>query len=109
MHDNLKLYMNKKKKATIDNMTIWYCKILIRKVEKLNAMEPDRSFSLDYIYWNTLKKQHLIQCQFLPEDQIITVIDNEMGKSDQLVCIRYKNQNVFAFKVWKVSVTSRKF
>ena len=28
--------------------------------------------------------QHLIQCQFLPEDQIIPVIDNEMDKSDQL-------------------------
>ena len=27
--------------------------------------------------------QHLIQCQFLPEDQIIPLIDNEMDKSDQ--------------------------
>ena len=40
--------------------------------------------------------QHLIQCQFLPEDQIIPIIDNEMDKSDQLACIRYKNQNVLA-------------
>ena len=42
------------------------------------------------------KTQHLIQCQFLPEDQIIPVIDNEMDKSDQLACIRYKNQNILA-------------
>ena len=34
------------------------------------------------LYWNTLKMQHLIQCQFLPEDQIIPVIDNEMDKSN---------------------------
>ena len=32
----------------------------------------------------------------LPEGQIIPVIDNEMDKSDQLACIRYKNQNVLA-------------
>ena len=49
-----------------------------------------------YIYWNTLKTQHLIWCQFLPEDQIIPVIDNEMDKSDQPACIRYKNQNILA-------------
>ena len=30
------------------------------------------------------------------EDQISPVIDNEMDKSDQLACIRYKNQNVLA-------------
>ena len=48
------------------------------------------------IYRNTLKTQHLIQYQFLPEDQIIPVIDNEMDKSDQLACIRYKNQNILA-------------
>ena len=40
------------------------------------------------------KTPNLIQCQFLQEDQILTVIDNEMDKSDQLACIRYKNQNV---------------
>ena len=40
--------------------------------------------------------QHLIQCQFLPEDQIIPVIDNEMDKSDQMDCIQFKNQNVLA-------------
>ena len=45
------------------------------------------------IYWNTLTMQHLIQCQFLPEDQKFTNIDNEMDKSDQLACIRYKDQN----------------
>ena len=32
----------------------------------------------------------------MPEDQIIPVIDNEMVKSDQLACIRYKNQNNLA-------------
>ena len=48
------------------------------------------------IYWNTLKTQHLIQCQCLPVDQIIPVIDNEMDKSDQIACIRYKNQNDLA-------------
>ena len=41
--------------------------------------------------------QHLIQCQFLSEDQIIPVIDNEMDKSNKLACIRYKNQNVLAY------------
>ena len=45
------------------------------------------------IYWNTLKTQHMIQCKFLPEDQIIPVSDNAVDKSDQLACIRYKNQN----------------
>ena len=48
------------------------------------------------VYWNTLKTQHLILRQFLPENQIISVIDNEMDKSDRLACIRYKNQNVLA-------------
>ena len=48
------------------------------------------------IYWNTLKTQHLIECQFLPEGRIIPVFDNEMDKSDQLACFRYKNQNVLA-------------
>ena len=33
---------------------------------------------------------------FFPEDQIVPVIDNEMDKSDQLACIRYKNQNGLA-------------
>ena len=50
---------------------------------------------LNIIYWNTLKTQHLIQCQFLPEDQIIPVID-DMDKSKQLACIRYKSQNAVA-------------
>ena len=50
MHDNfLKLYMDKER-ATIDNITTWYYKILTRKVEKLIAMEPDRTFGLDYIF-----------------------------------------------------------
>ena len=49
-----------------------------------------------FLYWNILKTQHLIQCQFLPEDQIVPVSDNAMDKSDQLACIRYKNQNVLA-------------
>ena len=48
------------------------------------------------IYLNTLKTQHLIQCQFLPEEQIIPVSDNAMEKSDQSACIRYKNQNILA-------------
>ena len=43
-----------------------------------------------------LKMQHLISCQFRSEDQIIPVIDNEMDNSDQMACIRYKNQNVLA-------------
>ena len=34
----------------------------------------------------------MIYCQFLPEDQIVPVTDNEMDK----VCIRYKNQNGLA-------------
>ena len=33
-------------------------------------------------YWNTLKTQHLIQSQFLREDQTIQVIDNEMDTFD---------------------------
>ena len=37
-----------KEKAIIYNMTSWYCIILTRKVENLNAMEPDRTFGLDY-------------------------------------------------------------
>ena len=49
-----------------------------------------------HILKNLKKKQHLIKCQFLPDDQIISVIGNEMDKSDQLACIRYKNQNVLA-------------
>ena len=48
--------------------------------------------------------QHLIQCRFLAEDQIIPVIDIEMDKSDQLACIRHKNQNA----LFKVNMTSRK-
>ena len=40
--------------------------------------------------------QHLIQCQFLLEDQIIPVNDNAVDKSDQLACIRYQNQNILA-------------
>ena len=55
-----------------------------------------------YIYLKTLKTLHLIYCQFLPEDQIIPVNDNEIDKADQLACLRYKNQNV------NVTVTSRK-
>ena len=46
------------------------------------------------------KTQHLIQCQFLPEDQIIPVIDNEMDKSDQLACIYIKShyeQKMFCY------------
>ena len=50
-----------------------------------------RIYTLVHIYWNTLKTQHVIQCQFLPKDQIIPVIDNKMDKSVQLSCIRYKN------------------
>ena len=38
--------------------------------------------------------QHLFQYQFLPEDQIYPVSDNEIDKSDQLASIRYKSQNV---------------
>ena len=49
------------------------------------------------IYRNTLKTQHLIQCQFLPEDKIISVSDNAFDKSDQLAWIRYKNQNVLSY------------
>ena len=49
MHDNLlKLYTDKEK-ATTDNMTTWCCKILTRKVERLNAIKPDSTFGLDYI------------------------------------------------------------
>ena len=40
--------------------------------------------------------QHLIKCQFFSEDQIIPVCDIAMDKSDQLACIRHKNQNVLA-------------
>ena len=36
-------------------------------------------------------------------NQIIPVIDNEMDKSDQLACIRYKNQIVLAWGVSDVS------
>ena len=43
-----------------------------------------------------IETQHLIQCQCLPEDQIIPVSDNEKNKSDQLACNGYKNQNVLA-------------
>ena len=42
------------------------------------------------------KTQYLIQWQFLPEGQICPVSDNGTDKSDQLVCIRHKNQNVLA-------------
>ena len=42
------------------------------------------------------KNATLDKCQFLPENQIIPVIGNEMVKSAQLACIRYKNQNVLA-------------
>ena len=55
-----------------------------------------------YIYWKILKMQQLIQCQFLPEDQIhmyvqsVTLSDNKIDKSDQLACIRYKNLKVLA-------------
>ena len=31
---------------------------------------------------------------FFPDGQIIPVFDNEMDKSNQLACIRYKIQNV---------------
>ena len=48
------------------------------------------------MYWNTLKTQHSIQCQFIREYQICPVSDNEIDMSDQLACIRYKNQNVLA-------------
>ena len=47
------------------------------------------------------KTQHLLQCHFLPVDQIITVIDNKMDKSDQ-----YTKFKTF----WlKVAVMSRTF
>ena len=43
-----------------------------------------------YIYKKTFTTEHLIQCLFLPEDQICPGSDNETDKSDQLVCILYK-------------------
>ena len=52
--------------------------------------------SIGIIYWKTSKMQHLIQCQFHPEDQVTPVSRNEMDTSDQLACIWYKNQNVVA-------------
>ena len=49
-----------------------------------------------YIYWNTLRTQHLLRCRFLPEDLIFPIIDIEIRKSDQLACIRRQNQNVLS-------------
>ena len=65
---------------------IWTCLTASIKVlwKLANALTVQDTF----LYWNTLKTQHLIQCQFLPEEQIIPVIDNEMDKSDQLACIQ---------------------
>ena len=40
------------------------------------------------IYSNTLKTQHLIPYQFLPDDRIFPIIDNEIVKFYQLKCIR---------------------
>ena len=58
MHNNLlKPYMDKEK-ATIDNIMTCYCKILTRKVETLNAIEPDRTFGLDYIFGGGLLQEH---------------------------------------------------
>ena len=68
-----------------------------KKKKSLNSENSPYLFHHDrQIHWNTFKTQHLIQCQFLPEDQIIPVSDNEIDKSDQLAWIRYKNQNVLA-------------
>ena len=47
-------------------------------------------------YWKTLKTQHLIQCQIIPDDQVCKVSDNEIDMPHQLACIRYKNQNILA-------------
>ena len=43
-----------------------------------------------------LKNATLDLMQFLPEDQIIPVIDIKMNKPDKLACVRDKNQNVLA-------------
>ena len=44
----------------------------------------------------------MIYCQFLQEGQIIPVFDNEMEKSDQLACIRYKKSKRFGLKLqWR--------
>ena len=40
---------------------------------------------------------HLIQCQFLPEDRIFLITDNEIVMSYQLTCIRRQNHNVLAY------------
>ena len=46
VHNNfLKLYMDEEK-ATIDNMTAWFCKSFQGKLKIFNEMEPDRTFGL---------------------------------------------------------------
>ena len=72
-----------------------YCYLIADILTKV-LQRCSLSSLLPNIYWNTLKTQHLIKCQFLPEDQIISVIDNKMDKSDQLPCIQYKKQIVLA-------------
>ena len=44
-----------------------------------------------------MKTQHLLlQCSFLPEDQIFPIIDIEIEKSNRLAYVRCQNQNVLS-------------
>ena len=55
-----------------------------------------------------LKNAALDLCQFLPEGQIISVIDNEMDKFDQLISWLVFDTKIKTFWL-KVTVMSRKF
>ena len=58
-------------------------------------LKAEKALKTKTIYSRALKTQHLIQCQFLPEDRILPIIDNEIVKSYQFACIRCQKSKRF--------------
>ena len=92
--------------------TMWFyhrvmSKMMLQKDKQCTAPTVFAPTTLHNIL-KYFKNATLDLCQFLPEGQIISVIDNEMDKFNQLI-----NWLVFDTKIktfWlKVTVTSRKF
>ena len=74
-----------------------YMYMFVLSLVKINLSGKIHLYIRSYILKDfATPTQHFIQCQFLPEDQICPLRDDGIDKSDQLACIRYKNQNAVA-------------